>query len=72
MSQELNETIFKKLKESIMTMTYQIENINKMDLKKKPIGNPEVEKYNNQIKYIINKAHLCWLKKGSVNLKANK
>lgn len=35
MSQELNETIFKKLKESIMTMTYQIENINKMDLKKK-------------------------------------
>lgn len=31
MSKELKETIFEELKESIMTITHQIENINKMD-----------------------------------------
>lgn len=31
MSQELNEAIFEELKESIIFMTHQIENINKME-----------------------------------------
>lgn len=52
--------MFKTLKESMMTMTHQIENINKeikiIFLKRVPNGNPGAEKYSNQNENIISKA----------------
>lgn len=49
MFQEMKETIFKELKESMVTMIYKIENIIKIQtlfLKRELSRNAEVEEYN--------------------------
>ena len=45
---ELKESIVKEIKEGMMTMLHQIENVNKKveNYQKEPSGNSGVEKYN--------------------------
>lgn len=48
MFKELKETIFNELKEGLMTVSQQIENINKQEPMKEPNGKYAIEKYKNQ------------------------
>lgn len=46
MSKETKENMYKELKESMMTISYQIENNNIFIIKKEPNGNSGFAKYN--------------------------